>query len=86
MKKAMDLHDAVYYVLLTQIQFGVYQYGDNFPFLEDTSKQFQVSVDTVRAAYHRLKQEGYISQSKMVGAKVIVKYNEHQTQQKSKGF
>lgn len=79
MDHTTELQQAVYNVLLTQIQFGTYQFKENLPAMDVASKQFLVSLDTVRAAYRRLKQEGYISLSKNVGAIVQVKYQEPQT-------
>ena len=55
-----------------QIRFGTYHYGNHLPTLEEASQLFLVSIDTVRAAYLSLKQEGYISLSRSVGAVVKV--------------
>lgn len=74
----LELQQTVYDILLTQIQSGTYRFGENLPTIEEMSKYFHVSIDTARAAYRRLMQEGYISLSKNVGAKVIVQRNEQE--------
>lgn len=71
----MELKQAVYTSLLTQIQFGLYKYGESLPGMEEICRQTHISVDTVKAAYHRLRQEGYISLSQRSGAKVAVRYS-----------
>lgn len=73
----MELSQAIYQFYLTQIQFGIYQYGEKLPSLEETCKKFHISLDTAGPAYHRLKQEGYISISKKSGARTIVTYEPH---------
>lgn len=57
-----------------QIQFGTYAFGDRLPTMDETSRWFQVSIDTVRAAYLQLKQEGYITLTQNIGATVCVQY------------
>ena len=69
-----ELQQVIYNVLLMQIRFGAYRYGARLPTLEEASQLFLVSIDTVRAAYLSLKQEGYISLSRSVGASVRVLY------------
>lgn len=86
MEHITELQQAVYSVLLTQIQFGTYHFGEGLPTMEVASKQFFVSLDTVRAAYRRLKQEGYISLSKNVGAIVQVHYEAQETAQHMQSF
>ena len=81
MDNGMELHKVIYSVLLTQIQFGTYRYKENLPTLEEASARFLVSVDTVRAAYLRLKREGYITLSKNVGATIKVDYDKQETEQ-----
>lgn len=65
-----ELNQVVYRILLLQIQFGAYRAGESLPSMEEAAEWLLVSVDTVRAAYLRLKQEGHISLSKNVGAVV----------------
>ena len=80
LEKNTDLRRVVYSVLLTQIQFGVYHCGEKLPTIEETSEQLHVSIDTARTAYLKLKEEGYITLSKNVGATVKVEYNALETE------
>lgn len=80
MKNSTELRGVVASVLLTQIQFGVYHNGEKLPNIEETSDQLCVSIDTARAAYLRLKEEGYITLSKNVGATVKVDYSPQETE------
>ena len=80
MNYSTELRQVVYSVLRTQVQFGVYRYGEKLPTIEETSEQFHVSIDTARSAYLRLKDEGYITLSKNVGATVKVKYGNLETE------
>ncbi|EFD01492.1 transcriptional regulator, GntR family [Hungatella hathewayi DSM 13479] len=76
-----ELRQVVYSVLLTQIQFGFYRYGEKLPAIEETSTRLCVSVDTARAAYLKLKTRGYITLIKNAGATVKVKYDSRETEQ-----
>ncbi len=75
MRKDMELQQVVYHLLETQIKFGVHRYGESLPTITEASRYFLASVDTVRLAYLRLKQEGYITLSTCVGAVVRVNYS-----------
>ncbi len=81
MKNSTELRRVVYSVLMTQIQFGIYHCGEKLPTIEETSSQLRVSIDTARAAYLQLKEEGYITLSKNVGATVKVNYGSQETEQ-----
>ena len=76
----MELNRVVYTVLLTQIQFGAYRRGEKLPNIEETGARLHVSVDTARAAYLKLKEEGLISLSKNVGATVRADYGGEETE------
>lgn len=80
MATEMGLQQMIYETLLTQIQFGTFHYMDSLSAAAEVSKHFHVSVDTMQAAYRRLKKEGYISLSRNVGAKVIVDYDDVETE------
>lgn len=67
--------------MLTQIQFGTYRCGEKLPTIEETSRRLCVSIDTARTAYLKLKDEGYITLSKNVGATVKVNYDSQETEQ-----
>ncbi|MDO4275669.1 MAG: GntR family transcriptional regulator [Eubacteriales bacterium] len=81
MNNSTELRTVVTSVLLNQIQFGVCHGGDKLPTIEETSTQLHVSVDTARAAYLKLKEQGYITLSKNVGATVKVRYNAEETEE-----
>ena len=78
MPNKMELQHIIYNLLETQIRFGRYRCGDSLPVIKEASSYFCVSVDTVRLAYVRLRQEGYISLSTCVGGTVIVDYSEEE--------
>lgn len=80
MKNSTELRQVAYSVLLTQIQFGAYHCQDKLPTIEETSTQLCVSVDTARAAYLKLKEEGYITLTKNIGASVKVNYDAKKTE------
>lgn len=76
MKKEMDLCQIIYSVLVTQIRFGAYRFGDHLPTMDEAGQLMLVSVDTVRIAYRRLQAEGFITISKSIGASVKIQYSE----------
>ena len=76
MENGMELQQVIYHVLRTQIQFGVYRFGERLPTIEDAARLFMVSVKTIRAAYCQLQRDGYITISKSVGVKVSISYSE----------
>ncbi|WP_195986024.1 GntR family transcriptional regulator [Clostridium sp. D33t1_170424_F3] len=80
MENGTELHKVIYNVFLTQIQFGAYRFGEKLPTMEETSARLHVSIDTVRTAYLKLKEDGYISLSKNVGATVKVSYDDRETE------
>lgn len=86
MGNEMELHQVIYTSLLTQIQFGVYRYAESLPTMEEAGRQFHMAVDTVSPAYHRLRQEGYISLSKKAGAKVAVQYGQLEIERNVQSF
>ena len=86
MGNSTELRQVVYSVLLTQIQFGVYRFGEKLPNIEETSERFHVSIDTARAAYLALKEKGYITLSKNVGATVKVEYSALKTEEFIQAF
>lgn len=72
----MELQQVIYHVLKTQIQFGVYRFGERLPTIEDGARLFMVSVKTIRAAYCHLQRDGYLTISKNVGVKVDISYSQ----------
>ncbi|WP_343249027.1 GntR family transcriptional regulator [Diplocloster hominis] len=86
MDKGKELCQVVYNILVTQIEFGTYRYADHLPTIEEASRILQVSWDTVRAAYLRLKHHGYIDLTKKMGATVKVAYQEQEIRQHIQDF
>lgn len=86
MENSTELRGIVYNILLNQIQFGVYRFGEKLPTIEETSERLHVSIDTARTAYLKLKEEEYISLSKNVGATVKVKYGALETEEFIQAF
>lgn len=86
MNSGMELHQAIYQFYLTQIQFGFYGVGEKLPSLEEVCAQFHTSIDTVTPAYHRLRQEGYITLSQKAGAKVTINYGPEEIEQNIQTF
>lgn len=86
MSSGMELHHAIYQFYLIQIRLGIYGFGEKLPALEEVCRQFHISLDTVKPAYHRLRQEGYISISQKAGAKVIIKYKPEDMEQNIQTF
>lgn len=82
----MELHKIIYDLLVTQIQFGTYRYLDLLPKMEDVSQWFSVSLDTVKAAYHQLKKEGYITLTKRTGAIVDIQLEEAELERNIQTF
>lgn len=86
MQQDMELQQVLYQLFKTQIRFGAHRYGEPLPTIRQTSEYFMVSVDTVRLVYLRLKQEGYISLSTCVGARVKADYSEEVIRQNIQSF
>lgn len=81
MKCNMEVCQIVYEVFKTQIQFGAYRTGSLLPTMEQSAGYYLVSLDTVRSAYLKLQQEGYIKLSTNVGAMVIKDYDAKEIEQ-----
>ncbi len=82
----MELQHVIYDILKTQIQFGIYRFGERLPTIEEESRLFHVSIKTIRAAYQRLQKESYITMSQKVGVKVKVQYSEQNIRLHIQGF
>lgn len=86
MKNDMERSQIVYNVLKTHIQFGAYRCGHTLPTMEQSAGDFLVSLDTVRSAYLRLQQEGYITLSTNVGSVVVRDYSESEIEENVQRF
>lgn len=76
MDKKTELQWVIYNLLITQIDFGIYRYGERLPSMEESSRLLFVSFDTIRAVYRQLKLEGRITMSRSTGAIVSIRYEE----------
>lgn len=81
LENTLELQHVIYNFLDAQIKFGVYGLGTSLPAIEEMSRLFSVSQDTVRFAYRRLKQEGSITLTKKAGAVVVVQYTGKEIEQ-----
>lgn len=75
MSDSGELYNVIYDHFAMRILFGYYAYGDALPTLPQICRHFHVTIPTVRAAFVRLKQEGYIKVEVPKGATVIYKAN-----------
>ena len=60
MEKNIGLNELIYDYYESRILFGHYKYGDPLPSISQICDIFQVGRNTVRAAFSRLKEKGYI--------------------------
>ncbi len=61
------LADQVYEIILQKINEGEYQPGSQLPSENQLAKQFNVSRPTIRTAFSRLEELGYITKKRGVG-------------------
>lgn len=85
-EKEMELHTIIYDLMVTQIEFGTYRYKDPLPKMEDVRQWFCVSLDTVKAAYHQLKTDGYITLTKKAGAAAAIRFQESELERNIQMF
>lgn len=85
-KHNLERCQVVFHVLKAQIQFGFYRYGDVLPSIENAAVDFFVSVDTIRAAYLRLRQEGFVTISTNTGTTAIKQYEQQEIEQNIQTF
>ena len=72
--------------MASQIEFGTYQYKDSLPKMEEVSRWFSVSLDTVKTVYRQLKADGYITLTKKAGAAVAVQFQEAELEENIQTF
>ena len=60
MEKNIGLNELIYDYYESRILFGHYKYGDPLPSISQICDIFQVGRNTVRAAFSRLNEKGYI--------------------------
>ena len=61
MKNESQFSNLVYDYFLLRMKFGYYQYGDRLPSIDTISREFNLSVQTVKSALQRLRSEGFLS-------------------------
>ncbi|WP_262396751.1 GntR family transcriptional regulator [Zongyangia hominis] len=66
-----SMTDIIFDYFTSRIQFGYYGYGDSLPSISYIRRHFQVSALTVRTAFSRLEDEGYIKTAERRAATVI---------------
>lgn len=86
MEKELELKQVIYNIIVMQIQFGTFRFGEHLPRIEDSAQWLLVSFDTVSSVYRRLKQEGFITMTKSAGTTVKIQYNEQEIKQNIKDF
>ena len=86
MGNVLELNQIIYCLLASQIEFGTYQYKDSLPKMEEVSRWFSVSLDTVKTVYRQLKAEGYITLTKKAGAAVAVQFQEAELEENIQTF
>ena len=86
MGNVLELNQIIYCLLASQIEFGTYQYKDSLPKMEEVSRWFSVSLDTVKTVYRQLKADGYITLTKKAGAAVAVQFQEAELEENIQTF
>lgn len=75
-----SMTDIIYDYFTSRILFGYFLPGDQLPSVGYTCRQFQVSALTVRAAFARMREEGYIETTQRKSSTVTFRPNERQEQ------
>ena len=86
MDTKIELQRVIHDLLMTQIDFGIYRYGERLPSMDESSRLLFVSFDTIRAVYKQLKLEGRITLSRSTGAIVNVRYEETDIESNIRNF
>lgn len=86
MTNGLNLYGVICDVLTTQIGFGVYRPGDRLPNIEEADARFIVSPDTLRAAYLRMRRDGYIDLRQKAGATVAKSFTQTETERNIRDF
>lgn len=82
MEKGQQYSHLIYEYFLMRFRFGYYQFGDVLPLIETLCREFCVADQTVKAALHRLCDEGYIEMARGRPTRVLF----HQTEQQLHNF
>lgn len=71
MQNNQGFANLIYEYFVVRFHFQYYKYGDSLPTIDTLCSEFSVSSLTIKSAYKRLQDEGYISRSHGRCAKVI---------------
>lgn len=66
----------IYDYFVVRFHFQYYKYGENLPKIDDLCNQFSVSSLTIKSAFKRLQDEGYIYRRHGQNAKVLFKQSD----------
>lgn len=73
MVKNQNIYERLYNLFYTQIQMGLYKYGDKLPSMNWIGEQFGISIVTIQNAMSLLQEQGYITFSRGKNPIVICK-------------
>lgn len=71
MKNDQGFANLIYEYFVVRFHFQYYKYGDTLPTIEALCRQYSVSSLTIKSAFKRLEEEGYISRSHGRSARVL---------------
>lgn len=81
-----SMTDIIYDYFTSRILFGYYLPGDRLPSIRYVRQQFQVSAQTIRSAFAKMREHGYIETIERKHSIVIYHPDEHQIQQYQYSF
>ena len=73
MKKDLGLSELIFYYYESQILLGYYKYGNSIPSITQVCDTFQLGRNTVRTAFARLNEKGYILSEERRASIVVYK-------------
>ena len=73
MEKDIGLYELIFAYFESQILFGYHRYGDRLPSISQICETFQVGRNTVRLAFRRLNEKGYIQSEERKASVVVYK-------------
>lgn len=69
--------DLIYEYFVLRFHFQYFKYGDSLPKIDTLCEQFNVSSLTIKSAFKRLQNEGYISRSRGRSAQVLFRQSDN---------
>ncbi len=76
-----SMTEIIYDYFTSRIRFGYFEYGDRLPSINYTCRQFQISALTVRAAFSKMREEGYVETTERKSSIVIYRPEEREERQ-----